>query len=73
MSFTVYAHQFDTLDLLCWRHVGMTQGVVEAALELNRSIADTGVFIPHGSAVVLPTAEHLAHRTRSHQIVQLWD
>lgn len=29
----VRAHQYDTVDALCWRHYGRTQGVTEQVLE----------------------------------------
>ena len=38
----VRTHQHDTLDALCWRHLGRTEGVVEAALELNPGLAAHG-------------------------------
>jgi phage tail protein X len=50
----VSAHQGDTLDLLCWRHLGTTAGVVEAALQLNPGLADLGPVLPEGQAVTLP-------------------
>ncbi|WP_258087249.1 tail protein X, partial [Xenorhabdus bovienii] len=31
----VRAFQGDTVDLLCWRHYGRTQGIVEQVLEAN--------------------------------------
>ena len=31
----VRTHQNDTVDALCWRHLGKTESVVEATLELN--------------------------------------
>lgn len=50
----VRAHQGDTLDALCWRHLGRTRGVVERALELNPGLADLGPVLPHGLEVQLP-------------------
>nr|WP_207769785.1 tail protein X [Solimicrobium silvestre] len=67
---TVRTQQYDTLDLVCWRHLGTTNGVVEAALELNRTIADPGAILPHGTLVTLP--EPSAMTPTSH-VVQLWD
>ena len=67
----VRAQQRDTLDLLCWRHLGATAGVVEAALELNPGLAEFGPFIPHGTLVTLP--EPTAAPPQTTQIVQLWD
>lgn len=31
----VRAHQYDTVDALCWRHYGRTQGVTEQVLKAN--------------------------------------
>ena len=31
----VRTHQNDTVDALCWRHLGRTERMVEATLELN--------------------------------------
>lgn len=50
----VRAEQGDTLDLLCYRHLGRTTGVVEAALALNPGIAAHGPILPHGLPVELP-------------------
>ena len=48
--------QNDTLDLLCWRHLGITAGVVEAALQLNPGLAGHGPILPQGILVTLPDA-----------------
>lgn len=65
------ARQGDTLDALCWRHLGTTRGVVEKALELNPGLADHGSTLPHGTPVRLPTAP--AAGTTERPLVQLWD
>lgn len=67
----VRAQQYDTLDLLCWRHLGATANVVEAALELNPGLADCGPYLPHGRLVTLP--DPTVTTTKTAQIVQLWD
>lgn len=67
----VRAQQNDTLDLLCWRHLGATAGVVEAALELNPGLANCGPIVPHGYLVTLP--EPTVTPTQTAQLVQLWD
>ena len=50
----VYAQQGDTVDALCFRYLGRTQGVVETTLEMNAGPADYGPVLPHGLAVDLP-------------------
>ena len=50
----VIAQQGDTVDALCFRHLGRTRSVVEATLELNAGLADYGPVLPHGLAVDLP-------------------
>mgnify|MGYP001597351729 CR=1 FL=1 len=67
----VYARQGDTLDALCWRHLGRTAGVVEAALEANPGLADLGPMLPHGTAVDLPDPTSAAPARRA--LIQLWD
>jgi len=67
----VRAQQHDTLDLLCWRHLGATANVVEAALELNPGLADLGPIIPHGHQVTLPDPGSAPPKTT--QTVNLWD
>lgn len=69
-TFTVLALQGDTLDLLVWRELGATQGVVEQALNLNRGIADAGAILTEGQIVTLPLL--LTAPTATNDIVQLW-
>jgi phage tail protein X len=67
----VRARQHDTLDLLCWRHLGATANLVEAALALNPGLADCGPILPHGRLVTLP--EPTATPTNTTQGIHLWD
>lgn len=67
----VHAQQGDTLDRLCWRHLGRTAGVVEAALNANPGIADLGAVLPHGTAIELPEPAAVAPAQRP--LIQLWD
>ncbi|HCP77987.1 MAG: phage tail protein [Pusillimonas sp.] len=66
----VYAQQNDTVDALCWRHLGDTLDVVEQTYELNPRLADQGPILQHGTAVVLPDA---VRRTSTVKTVKLWD
>ena len=61
----------DTLDLVCWRELGRTAGVVEDALLANPDLAALGPVIPIGTVIVLPDA--LAETAETVDIVQLWD
>ncbi|MEO3990257.1 tail protein X [Pseudocitrobacter cyperus] len=65
----VIAHQGDTLDALCYRHYGRTEGVVEAVLLANPGLAEQGVILPHGTTVNLPEVDTAAVA----QSVNLWD
>ena len=67
----VRAIEGDTLDLICWRELGRTAGVVESALEANPGLADLGPVLPMGTPVVLPDVALTAAETRD--IVQLWN
>ena len=50
----VTALQGDTVDEICWRYYGRTDGTVEAVLEANEGLADYGVVLPLGTLVDLP-------------------
>lgn len=67
----VNAHQGDTLDLLCHRHLGRTSGVVEQTLRDNPGLAALGPVLPHGTAVTLPDAAPAA--PPQNDFIQLWD
>lgn len=66
----VRAQQGDTLDSLCWRHLG-SSAAVEAALELNPGLAALGPILPNGQPVTLPDAAPAA--TAGKTLLQLWD
>lgn len=67
----VYARQGDTVDALCWRHLGQTAGAVEATLDANPGLADLGPVLPHGTAVDLP--DLITTEPAQQTLVQLWD
>ena len=66
---TVQAHQGDTLDQLCQRHLGSTAGTVEAALTANPGIAAIDPVLPLGTRVTWPAAQAPATTNR----LKLWD
>ncbi|MDQ8035390.1 MAG: tail protein X [Bordetella sp.] len=68
----VIAQQGDTVDVLCWRHLGSTAGLVERTLELNPGLAQLGLILPHGTAVDLPEVSTTTNAAAV-TTVQLWD
>ena len=62
--------QGDTVDALCWRHYGRTDGTVEAVLEANTGLASLGVVLPADTPVYLPP---LDAATRARPLLQLFD
>ncbi|EBR7911496.1 tail protein X [Salmonella enterica] len=63
----VKALQGDTVDLLCFRHYGTTQGVTEQVLAANPGLSN-GVFLEAGQEVELPEQQKRKHR----EMIQLW-
>ncbi|CAI2469368.1 Phage Tail Protein X [Serratia ficaria] len=59
--------QGDTLDLLCQRHYGTTQGVTEIVLAANPGIAEQ-IFLNAGQVVELPDINQITQQ----ETVQLW-
>ncbi|OCQ54502.1 Phage Tail Protein X [Photorhabdus australis subsp. thailandensis] len=78
----IIAHQNDTVDALCWRHYGRTQGMTERVLEANPGLVELifkkfpelseseySVILPHGTEVEMPEIMPTATKP----ILQLWD
>ena len=65
----VIALQGDTLDALCYRAYGRTEGVVEAVLLANPGLADMGEEMPHGTAIELPDIDS----SPVAETLNLWD
>lgn len=57
----------DTVDLLCWRHYGTTQGVTEKVLSANPGLSKQ-VLLAAGQEVELPELPPPSLR----EMVQLW-
>ena len=55
----VQALQGDTVDLLCWRHYGRTQGIVEQVLQANPNLVEGGIQLAAGQWVELPFVAEL--------------
>lgn len=71
MKRTVRAHQGETLDALLYRVYGVTAGITEKTLRMNRHLAALGPQLPEGTAVELP-APPAPVETQKPKI-QLWD
>jgi phage tail protein X len=65
----VIAQQGDSVDSLCWRHLGST-AAVEMTLEQNPGLAALGPLLPMGTKVLLPDAPPV---TTNKNLIQLWD
>lgn len=65
----VYAMQSDTLDALCARYYGRTEGVVETVLQANPGLSELGVILPYGTAIDLPDVE----TSPTAETLNLWD
>lgn len=68
---TALALAGETVDAICWRVLGRTQGVTEQVLDLNPGLADLGPRLPAGTAVTLPDTMKLAPAMR--ETINLWD
>lgn len=68
----VRTQQDDTLDLLCYRHLGVSTGVVEIALDLNPGLANYGPILPQDLIVELPDPATVTGINLT-ETVQLWD
>lgn len=66
----VRTRQGETIDALCWRYYGRTNGAVEAVLEANANLADIGVVLPVGTLVEMPDIKTIVS---TKPLVQLFD
>ncbi|MGP3592646.1 tail protein X [Vagococcus sp. WN89Y] len=65
----VYAQQGDTLDVICARYYGRTEGVFETVLAANPGLAELGAVLAHGTAIELPAVQS----SPVTETVNLWD
>ncbi|ENK4564599.1 tail protein X [Yersinia enterocolitica] len=65
----ILAQQYDTVDAMCWRYYGRTEGVTEKVLAANPGLADIGPILPHGFPVEMPEVSAAV----TTQTLQLWD
>lgn len=70
MPTTYRTRQGEVLDLICLRHYGQRDGVVERVLDANPGLADTGAVLPLGTRIVLPD---LPTALKPAATIKLWD
>lgn len=66
----VLALSGDTIDAICWRHLGRTAGVTEQTLDMNEGIAAFGPIIARDTIINLPDANTASIPAR--EIINLW-
>ncbi|EHD23636.1 MULTISPECIES: tail protein X [Brenneria] len=64
----VKALQGDTVDQLCYRHYGRTEGVTETVVAANPGLSNQ-LFLAAGQEIELPEITESAEQ----ETVQLWD
>lgn len=68
----VYAQQGDSVDAICWRIYGATEGHVEEVLNANPGLAALGAILPEGTQIAVPSpSESEAEQTSD--TINLWD
>lgn len=63
------AKEGEMLDLICWKHYGFTDGVVELVLAENLGLAEYGSFLPAGLKVKLPTIQKPVQKSK----LKVWE
>ncbi|EBV5086463.1 phage tail protein [Salmonella enterica subsp. enterica serovar Minnesota] len=66
---TVTAQQDDTVDAICWRYFGATQGITEEVYRINPGLAEAGPVLSQGQVIVLPDVAPVQEK----KLIQLWD
>jgi phage tail protein X len=69
----VHAQQGDTIDMLCWRHLGTTAGMTEQVFALNPGLSLHGPILPMGTVVTLPALPSSHSIATERPLIQLWD
>ncbi len=64
-----YALQGDTLDAICARYYGRTEGVVETVLEANPGLSELSIILPHGTVLELPDVDSAP----ATETINLWE
>lgn len=66
----VTALQGDSIDSLCYRHLGSSDAV-ETVLDTNAGLAALGPILPMGTRVTLPDSASTTSKQKT--LIQLWD
>ncbi|WP_253309012.1 MULTISPECIES: tail protein X [Rickettsiales] len=68
---TVYyvSKENEMLDLICWKHYGFTDGVVELVLAENLGLAEYRSFLPAGLKIKLPTIKKIVQKSK----LKVWE
>lgn len=67
----VRAHDRETVDMVCWRSIGRTRGVVEIVLADNPGLAAQGGTLSAGTVVYI--RDDLPTRSPERTTRKLWD
>ncbi|BET29207.1 tail protein X [Wolbachia pipientis] len=59
----------EMLDLICWKHYGFTNGVVELVLAENLGLAEYGSFLPAGLKIKLPVIQKPVQKSK----LKVWE
>ncbi|WP_265032656.1 tail protein X [Wolbachia endosymbiont (group A) of Sicus ferrugineus] len=59
----------EMLDLICWKHYGFTDGVVELALAENLGLAEYGSFLPVGLKIKLSAIQKTVQKSK----LKVWE
>ncbi|MFP3015104.1 MAG: tail protein X [Wolbachia sp.] len=59
----------EMLDLICWKHYGFTDGVVELILAENLGLAEHRSFLPAGLKIKLPIIQKPMQKSK----LKVWE
>lgn len=59
----------EMLDLICWKHYGFTDGVVELVLAENLGLAEYGSLLPAGFKIKLPVIQKPMQKSK----LKVWE
>ncbi len=59
----------ETLDFICWKYYGKTEGIVEQVLKVNRHLAELPPILKANIQINLPVIEV---KKQSNKKIKLW-